>query len=113
MVSVASGGTAERIAARIRFSIVRAGSDVRSMYSSTAAGPVSRARAVEPPARVVLLLTVHHSTGRVAPTRPLHELSAPLLKSTPVGNRPAPSPSTRSPVRWLADGGRTGLKEPS
>src|ERR1700688_3655480 len=35
MVSVASGGTADRIAARILFKVLRAGSGTRARYSST------------------------------------------------------------------------------
>src|SRR5579864_1456613 len=39
MVSVASSGAAERIAARIVFRVLRAGSGTRARYSSTFSGP--------------------------------------------------------------------------
>ena len=38
MVSVASGGTADRIAARILFKVLRAGSGILARYSSTFLG---------------------------------------------------------------------------
>jgi len=38
MVSAASGGSADRIAARIFFTALRAGSGVAAMYSSTVSG---------------------------------------------------------------------------
>jgi hypothetical protein len=50
MASVASGGTAERIAARIFFNVLRAGSGTRATYSSVFFGATLRL-AAEPRAR--------------------------------------------------------------
>src|SRR5579863_416705 len=50
MVSVASGGTADRIAARIFFKVLRAGSGTPARYSSTFLGGLLRSAAeLRPP----------------------------------------------------------------